>query len=84
MPATKSGQVAKLSVFCGRHLFPRYSRLRVRLVGARLAAPVQLYGAARIGGLVYGERLDPPAVLGMSLIVAGLVVLNLFSKTASH
>jgi len=56
----------------------------VRLVGARLAAPVRLYGAARIGGLVYGERLDPPAVLGMSLIVAGVVVLNLFSKTASH
>ena len=28
--------------------------------------------------------LDPPAVLGMSLIVAGVVVLNLFSKTASH
>lgn len=56
----------------------------MKLVGARLAAPVHLYGAARIGGLVYGDKLDPPAVLGMSLIVAGVVVLNLFSKTTSH
>jgi multidrug transporter EmrE-like cation transporter len=56
----------------------------LRLVGARLAAPVQLYGNARIGWLVYGEKLDPLAVLGMALIVAGVVVLNLFSKTAAH
>lgn len=39
---------------------------------------------ALIGWLAFGEKLDPPAVLGMSLIVAGVVVLNLFSKTASH
>jgi hypothetical protein len=36
----------------------------------KVPAPVQLYGGARIGGLGYGERLDPPAVLGMSLIIA--------------
>ncbi|MFM8733978.1 MAG: DMT family transporter [Pirellulales bacterium] len=39
---------------------------------------------ALIGWLRYGERLDPPAILGMTLIVAGVVVLNLFSKAASH
>jgi len=37
-----------------------------------------------IGWLVYGEKLDAAAILGMSLIVAGVVVLNLFSKTATH
>ena len=31
---------------------------------------------ALIGWLAFGEKLDPPAVLGMSLIVAGVVVLN--------
>jgi len=39
---------------------------------------------AVIGWLVYGEKLDAAAILGMSLIVAGVVVLNLFSKTATH
>ncbi|MBM4011212.1 MAG: DMT family transporter [Planctomycetota bacterium] len=39
---------------------------------------------AAIGWLVHGEKLDAPAILGMSLIVAGVVVLNLFSKTATH
>jgi len=39
---------------------------------------------ALIGWLAFGEKLDPPAILGMSLIVAGVVVLNLFSKTAAH
>lgn len=32
-----------------------------------------------IGWLVYGQRLDGPAILGIGLIVAGVVVLNLWS-----
>ena len=32
-----------------------------------------------IGWLVYGQRLDMPAILGISLIVAGVLVLNLWS-----
>jgi small multidrug resistance pump len=39
---------------------------------------------ALIGWLKYGETLDPPAIVGMALIVAGVIVLNLFSKTAAH
>lgn len=31
-----------------------------------------------------GQTLDTPALLGMGLIVAGVLVINLFSKTASH
>lgn len=37
-----------------------------------------------VAWLLHGQRLDPPAVLGMVLIVAGVAVINLFSKTASH
>lgn len=33
---------------------------------------------------IYGQRLDLPAVLGMGLIVAGVVVIQLFSRTAGH
>lgn len=37
-----------------------------------------------IGWLLYGQRLDVPALIGLGLIVAGVLVVNLFSKSASH
>lgn len=33
---------------------------------------------------IYGQKLDLPAIAGMGLIVAGVVVIQLFSKTAGH
>lgn len=33
---------------------------------------------------VDGQRLDPPALLGMALVVAGVLVMNLFSHAAPH
>jgi small multidrug resistance pump len=39
---------------------------------------------AIIGFAVFGQRLDVPAVIGIALILTGIVVINLFSKTASH
>lgn len=37
-----------------------------------------------VGWLALGQKLDPPALLGIGLILAGVLVLNLFSKTAAH
>jgi small multidrug resistance pump len=37
---------------------------------------------ALAGWIFYGQSLDIPAIIGISLIVAGVLVLNLFSKTA--
>lgn len=37
-----------------------------------------------IGLAIFGQKLDLPAVLGLRLIVAGVVVVNLFSKTIGH
>lgn len=37
-----------------------------------------------IDWIIYGQSLDLPAIIGMSLIVAGVVVLNLFSNIAPH
>ena len=34
--------------------------------------------------VIYGQKLDVPAMLGMALIVLGVVVIQLFSKTAGH
>ena len=39
---------------------------------------------ALIGLLMFGQRLDLPAVIGLALIVAGVVVINLFSKSVGH
>ncbi len=39
---------------------------------------------AAIAWLVYGQKLDLPAILGLALIVAGVAVVNLFSKTVGH
>ena len=37
-----------------------------------------------VGWLRYGQRLDLPALLGLGLIVAGVLVVNLCSKSVSH
>ena len=37
-----------------------------------------------IGWLFFGQKLDGPALVGIGLIVTGVVVLNLFSKSAAH
>lgn len=37
-----------------------------------------------VAWIVFGQSLDVPAIVGLLLIVAGVVVLNLFSTTGPH
>ncbi|MBS1023507.1 EamA family transporter [Gluconobacter cerinus] len=39
---------------------------------------------ALIAWIFQGQRLDLPAMIGMGLIIAGVLVMNLFSTTAGH
>ena len=39
---------------------------------------------AVIGFVVFKQHLDWPAVLGLALIIAGVVVINVFSDSVSH
>lgn len=39
---------------------------------------------AMIGYAVFGQRLDWPALFGMAMILGGILVIHLFSKTAPH
>jgi small multidrug resistance pump len=39
---------------------------------------------ALVAWLFFGQRLDFPTIVGIMLIVTGVIVLNLFSKSASH
>lgn len=37
-----------------------------------------------VGLVIFKEKPDLPALLGIALIIAGVTVMNLFSKTVSH
>ncbi len=39
---------------------------------------------AIIGYAMFGQKLDVAAVLGLALIIAGVLVIHLFSKSATH
>ena len=39
---------------------------------------------AVIGFVVFGQRLDLPAVIGLAMIIGGILVIHLFSKSATH
>ncbi|UWR28706.1 QacE family quaternary ammonium compound efflux SMR transporter [Sulfitobacter sp. W002] len=39
---------------------------------------------AIIGFVLFGQRLDMPAVLGLLLIISGILVIHLFSNSATH
>ena len=56
---------------CLRLLFPLWCAAGIVLITA-------------IGWIWFRQALDLPAVIGMGLIMAGVVVINLFSKTLVH
>ena len=37
-----------------------------------------------IGLIFFKQSLDLPAILGLGLIIAGVIVINIFSKNVSH
>lgn len=39
---------------------------------------------ATVAWVFQGQRLDAPAIVGMTLIVAGVAIMNIWSKTAAH
>jgi small multidrug resistance pump len=37
-----------------------------------------------IGYLIFKQQVDFPAIIGIFLIISGVIVINMFSKTISH
>lgn len=60
--------------------------LRVLPVGVAYAiwSGLGIVFIAVIGFVAFGQRLDWPAVTGIAMILAGILVINLFSGTATH
>ncbi|KAA0696870.1 QacE family quaternary ammonium compound efflux SMR transporter [Halopseudomonas laoshanensis] len=36
------------------------------------------------GWLIFNQKLDLPSIIGMALIIAGVVVINVYSKVSAH
>ena len=60
--------------------------LRVMPVGVVYAmwSGLGIVMIAAIGYLVFGQRLDMPAVIGIGMILCGILVIHLFSHTSPH
>ncbi len=60
--------------------------LRVIPIGVAYAiwSGVGIVLIALVGWLAFGQRLDAPALFGMLLIIAGVVVMNVFSRAVPH
>ena len=39
---------------------------------------------ALAGWLLFGQKLDLPALVGLAMIIAGVLIINLLSKSVSH
>ena len=39
---------------------------------------------ALIGRVAFKQHLDIPAIVGLAFIIAGVVIINVFSKSVSH
>lgn len=39
---------------------------------------------ALAGWLIFGQKLDLPALIGLALIIAGVLIINLLSKSVAH
>ncbi len=67
--------------FCCMTLVLRYIPVGITYA---LWAGLGIVLVALVGAVAYKEIPDPPAVIGIGLILAGVVIINVFSKTISH
>lgn len=60
--------------------------LRTMQVGIAYAlwSGVGIVLVSAAGYFLYQQKLDLPAIIGISLIILGVIVINVFSKSASH
>ncbi|MCO4784547.1 DMT family transporter [Marinomonas atlantica] len=60
--------------------------LKVMSVGIAYAiwAGLGIVLTAIIGWLIFGQKLDAAALVGMGLILLGVIVINLFSNASGH
>lgn len=45
---------------------------------------IGIIGTTLVAVLIYGQKPDLPAMVGMGLIISGVMVINLFSHASAH
>lgn len=60
--------------------------LRIIPVGVAYAiwSGVGIVLISLVARVLFGQKLDAPAIIGMALIVTGVLVINLFSRATPH
>jgi small multidrug resistance pump len=83
---TRPGPAALVVVGYGLAFYFLSLTLRTIPLGVAYAAwsGVGIVLITAAGWILYGQKLDAAALAGIALIVAGVLVMNLFSKTAGH
>jgi small multidrug resistance pump len=83
---TKLGPAAVVVVGYGAAFYLLSLTLDQIPVGVAYAiwSGVGIVAISLIGWRLFDQALDPPALVGMGLIVLGVAVINLFSKSGAH
>jgi len=83
---TKLGPTLLVIAGCGIAFYILTLVLRTIPIGVAYAiwSGIGIALISLIGVVVFQQSLDLPAVIGIGLIVAGVAVINLFSKVAVH
>lgn len=83
---TRVGPVALVVVGYGLAFYMLSMTLRTIPVGIAYAmwSGLGIVLISIVSRVLFGQKLDAPAVLGMALIIAGVLVMNLWSKSSAH
>lgn len=83
---TKAGPTLAMAACYGAAFFLMSVALKAMPLGVVYAiwSGVGIVVTAAIGAVLFKQSLDLPAMVGMSLIVAGVVVMQAFSATTGH
>ncbi len=83
---TKLGPTALLAVAYALSFYLMALALRTMNLGVVYAiwSGLGIVFIAALAYLVYGQKLDLPAIIGLGMIMGGIVIIHLFSNTATH
>lgn len=83
---TKPIQTIVFTVAMATSFYCLTHAIRVIPIGIAYAiwSAVGIVLISTVGYFVYKQSLDLPAILGILLIIAGVVVINVFSKSTTH
>lgn len=83
---TRLGPSLIVAVFYGAAILGLAHTFRIIPMGIAYAmwSGMGIVLISAVGWVVFGQKLDLPAVIGLGLIVGGVVIVNVFSDSTSH